>query len=130
MSDLISRQAAIDAVRKEYAGIHNANIDGDFLADEIEFIISKVPAVIPVVNDINVSDIDCIGKKQILVVEAPFYIKKDELKLLRNRIIDQMKSGLVILSGGIRAITCDTDMVKIKGELENEQNSSQYFTEC
>lgn len=45
MNDLISRQSAIDAVRKEYEGIHNANIDGDFLADEVEFIITKVPAV-------------------------------------------------------------------------------------
>lgn len=45
MNDLISRQAAIDAIRKEYAGIHNANIDGDFLADEIEFIITKLSSV-------------------------------------------------------------------------------------
>ena len=46
-NDLISRQAAIDAIRKEYAGIHDANMDGDFLADEIEFIITKIPSVQP-----------------------------------------------------------------------------------
>lgn len=69
---------------------------------------------------INDSVGDCNGRRQILVVVVPFALKKDELKILRNRIIDQMKSGLVILSGGISAITCDTDMVNIKGELENE----------
>lgn len=42
MSYLIDRQAAIDAIRKEYGGIKNANMDGDFLADEIEFILSKL----------------------------------------------------------------------------------------
>ena len=47
MSDLISRQAAIDAIRKEYGGIRNANMDGDFLADEIEFILSKMPHAQP-----------------------------------------------------------------------------------
>lgn len=47
MDDLISRQAAIDAVRKEYGGIKNANMDGDFLADEIEFILSKLPSAQP-----------------------------------------------------------------------------------
>lgn len=47
MDDLISRQAAIDAVRKEYGGIKNANMDGDFLADEIEFILSKLPSAHP-----------------------------------------------------------------------------------
>ena len=42
--DCISRQAAIDALRKEYGGIKNANMDGDFLADEIEFVLSKLPS--------------------------------------------------------------------------------------
>ena len=50
--DSISRQAAIDAIRKEYAGIHNACFDGDFLSDEMEFIIRKVPSVeaVPVIR--------------------------------------------------------------------------------
>lgn len=45
MNDFISRQAVIEAIRKTYVGIHDANIDGDFLADEIESIIKKVPTV-------------------------------------------------------------------------------------
>lgn len=44
MNNLISRQAAIDAIRKEYGGIKNTNMDGDFLADEIEFILSQLPS--------------------------------------------------------------------------------------
>ena len=46
-TDCISRQAAIDSIRKEYGGIKNANMDGDFLADELEFILSKVPSAQP-----------------------------------------------------------------------------------
>ena len=48
--DTIDRQAAIDAIRKEYGGIRNANMDGDFLADEIEFILSKIPSAQPIIR--------------------------------------------------------------------------------
>ena len=47
MADLIDRQEAIDAFRKEYGGIKNANMDGDFLADEIEFVLYKLPSAQP-----------------------------------------------------------------------------------
>lgn len=46
MIDLIIRQDAIDAIRDEYAGVHNANMDGDFLAEKIESIISELPAAL------------------------------------------------------------------------------------
>ena len=64
---------------------------------------------------INVTENSYVVRRQILVVEVPFIMKKDEIELLRNRITDQMKSGLVTLPQGIRAITCDTDTVMIKG---------------
>ena len=59
MNDLIYRQVAIDDIRKEYGGIKNANIDGDFLVDEIEFILSKIsPALkwIPVTERLPEKD--------------------------------------------------------------------------
>ena len=64
---------------------------------------------------INVTENSYIVRRQILVVESPFMMKKDEIENLRNRITDQMKSGLVILPQGYKAITCDTDTVMIKG---------------
>ena len=64
---------------------------------------------------INVTENSYVVRRQILVVEVPFIMKKDEIGLLRNRITDQMKSGLVVLPQGVRAITCDTDTVMIKG---------------
>lgn len=64
---------------------------------------------------INVTESSYVVRRQILVVEVPFMMKKDEIELLRNRITDQMRSGLVVLPQGVRAITCDTDTVMIKG---------------
>ena len=64
---------------------------------------------------IKVTENSYVVRRQILVVEAPFGLNKDEIRLLRYRITDQMKSGLVILPQGVRAITCDTDTVMIKG---------------
>jgi hypothetical protein len=65
---------------------------------------------------IKVTESSYVVRRQILVVEVPFIMKKDEIELLRNRITDQMKSGLVILPPEVRAITCDTDTVMIKGD--------------
>lgn len=64
---------------------------------------------------INVTENRYVVRRQILVVESPFIMKPEQAQNLRNRIIDQMKSGLVILPQGYKAITCDTDTVMIKG---------------
>lgn len=61
MKDLISRQVVIDAIRKEYKGVHNANIDGDFLVDELEFIISKLPSEKPTLYGYNYHDLELIA---------------------------------------------------------------------
>lgn len=64
---------------------------------------------------IKVNENSYIVRRQILVIDAPFIMKAEEIKYLRTRIIDEMKSGLVILPQGYKAITCDTDTVMIKG---------------
>lgn len=64
---------------------------------------------------IKVTENSYVVRQQILVVESPFIMKQEQVENLRNRIIDQMKSGLVILPQGYKAITCDADTVMIKG---------------
>lgn len=62
MNDMIERQVAIDAIRKEYGGIKNANMDGDFLADEIEFILSKIPSAQPTLYGYNIEHLALIAR--------------------------------------------------------------------
>lgn len=53
-------------------------------------------------------------RKQVLVVEVPVFMKDIEREKLRDDILAQMKTGVVILTAGYHAITCDRDMVITK----------------
>lgn len=64
---------------------------------------------------IKVTGNSYVVRRQILIVESPFIMEKDEIENLRNRITDQMKSGLIILPNGFKAVTCDADTVMING---------------
>ena len=69
------------------------------------------------VNEIiQVNENSQVVRRQILVIDVPFIMKDEEIKHLRCRIFDQMKSGLVILPHGVRAITCDADTIMVKDE--------------
>lgn len=58
---------------------------------------------------IKVSEGAKIVRRQILVVECGAFLKADQRKHLRDEIVKQMQSGLVLLPECCKAITCDED---------------------
>ena len=58
-----------------------------------------------------------VVRKQLLVLQYDdLFMKADEKQRLIDDIHEQIKTGVVILPGGMRAITCDADEVLITTE--------------
>lgn len=55
-------------------------------------------------------------RRQILVVECGAFLKADQRKYLRDEILKQMQSGLVLLPDACKAITCDADAEIVVGD--------------
>ena len=49
-------------------------------------------------------------KNDILVIQAPFLMKKEAMKRAYDQLIQQMESGLVLLPPGYTAILCPKDV--------------------
>ena len=64
---------------------------------------------------IKVSERTEIVRRQILVVDCGAFLKADKRKYLRDEILKQMQSGLVLLPDGCKAITCDADAEIVVG---------------
>ena len=64
---------------------------------------------------IKVSERIEIARRQILVVECGL-LNVDQRKYLRDEILKQMQSGLVLLPNGCKAITCDEDATIVVGD--------------
>lgn len=65
---------------------------------------------------IKVSERTEIVRRQILVVECGAFLPADQRKYLRDEILKQMQSGLVLLPNGCKAITCDEDAEIVVGD--------------
>lgn len=65
-------------------------------------------------DNIIVEENTDIIRRQILVVQIAHFVKWDEKNAIREDILQQMKSGLVILPCGYSAIVCDADTVMIR----------------
>lgn len=46
----------------------------------------------------------------ILVIQAPYLMKKEDMKIEYDRILKQMESGVVLLRGGFRVALCPKDV--------------------
>ena len=57
-----------------------------------------------------------VVRKQLLIIQHDILIKADEKQRLIDDIREQIKTGVVILPNGMRAITCDADEVLITME--------------
>ena len=57
-----------------------------------------------------------VVRKQLLIIQHDILIKADEKHRLIDDIREQIKTGVVILPNGMRAITCDADEVLITTE--------------
>ena len=57
-----------------------------------------------------------VVRKQLLIIQHDILIKADEKQRLIDDIREQIKTGVVILPNGMRAITCDADEVLITTE--------------
>lgn len=62
---------------------------------------------------IKVSEKTEIVRRQILVVDCGGSLSPEERNYLRNGILRQMQSGLVLLPNGCKAITCDADAAMV-----------------
>ena len=56
------------------------------------------------------------SRRQILVVNIPNPLTDEEIREIRASLEKQMKSGIVILAGGIQAFTVDDDRVVLTDE--------------
>lgn len=65
---------------------------------------------------IKVSERTEIVRRQILVVDCGVSLTPEERNYLRNGILRQMQSGLVLLPNGCKAITCDADAEIVVGD--------------
>ena len=65
---------------------------------------------------IKVSERAEIVRRQILVVDCGGSLSPEERNYLRNGILRQMQSGLVLLPNGCKAITCDADAEIVVGD--------------
>lgn len=68
-------------------------------------------------SDIKVFEREKIVRKQILVIDCGGSLSPEERQLLRQGMLKQMQSGLIILPNGCKAITCDADAVMVKNEV-------------
>lgn len=57
-----------------------------------------------------------VVRKQFLIIQHDILINADEKQRLIDDIREQIKTGVVILPNGTRAITCDADEVLITTE--------------
>lgn len=57
-----------------------------------------------------------VVRKQFLIIQHDILINADEKQRLIDDIREQIKTGVVILPNGTRAITCDVDEVLITTE--------------
>ena len=57
-----------------------------------------------------------IVRRQILVVDCGDSLTPEERNYLRQGILKQMQSGLVLLPNGCKAITCDEDATIVVGD--------------
>ncbi len=59
-----------------------------------------------------------VVRKQILVIDCGLFMKRSEIEELRRDIVEQMKTGLVILPCGVSSKTCDADTVMLNTEVK------------
>ena len=64
------------------------------------------------------------GKNDILVIQSPFLMKKEDMKRTYDTLIKQMKSGLVMLPAGFIASICPKDV-----EVKFMDSSNDIFKE-
>ena len=57
-----------------------------------------------------------VVRKQLLILQIDPFMKADEKQRLIDDIHEQIKTGVVILPSGMRAMTCDADEVLITTE--------------
>lgn len=57
-------------------------------------------------------------RKQIIIIKANQYAKGEELMRLRNKVLEQMKDGVIILPNTVTVMVADADALVVKmGEL-------------
>lgn len=57
-------------------------------------------------------------RKQIIIIKANQYAKGDELMRLRDKVLEQMKDGVIILPNTVTVMVADADALVVKmGEL-------------
>lgn len=63
-----------------------------------------------------------IVRRQILVIDCGISLSIEERNYLRQGILKQMQSGLVLLPGGCHAFTCDADAAMVMEDEQHDNN--------
>jgi hypothetical protein len=52
-----------------------------------------------------------IGRRQVLVIQCEGFVTVEELQKIREKVMEEMKDGVVVLPHYLKAITSDMDNI-------------------